>query len=282
MAKLRKTVKSLAQFVEWVEAVSDKFRSGGEYPGIWFRGVADSRYRLLPGLYRQDPGGDTYADTDDELRYEFGRRARALTTEIRPQNDWEWYFIMQHYRLPTRLLDWTDAAFVALHFAVQSCEGTARPAVWALNPFAMNERLQFLGPVGIDWRRVERYLPRPYQGWGRMPKDPIALDPPLVAQRMMVQHSHFTLHGTDRRPLEEMEALRGEAKLTRVVIDLPDKDDREFLLWQLGLCAIMETSLFPDLEGLSRELVHEYGLSAKAGAVGGGQDPGAAPVQGVR
>jgi hypothetical protein len=259
MSALKRTVTSLAEFVEWVEGVSDRFRGGDEYPGIWFRGVADSTYKLLPGLYRRDPGEDTYAEADDELRYEFRRRARPLTTEIRPQNDWEWYFVMQHYRVPTRLLDWTDAAFVALHFAVQGCSGEARPAVWALNPFAMNEHLGFLGPVGIDWKGVDRYLPPPYTGWQKVPARPIAVDPPLVAQRMLVQHSHFTLHGRDERPLEAMEELRGNGSLVKVVIDL-DKDDRDFLLWQLRLCAVMETSIFPDLEGLARELVHDYHL----------------------
>ena len=259
MPKLRTTVTSLAGFVDWVEAVSDKFREEKEYPGIWFRGVSNSTYALLPGLYRRNPGSDTYADADDELRYEFQRRARPLTTDIRPQNNWEWYFIMQHYRVPTRLLDWTDAALVALHFAVQGCVGDARSAVWALNPFAMNQHLGFLGPVGVDWPGVDRYLPPPYTGWAKVPKRPIAIDPPLVAARMLVQHSHFTLHGKDRRPLEDMKNLMGPSRLVKVVVDL-EPDDREFLLWQLRLCGILETSIFPDLEGLTRDLGEEYDL----------------------
>jgi hypothetical protein len=36
------------------------------------------------------------------------------------QNDVEWLMLAQHYRLPTRLLDWTKNLFVALFFCVQN------------------------------------------------------------------------------------------------------------------------------------------------------------------
>ena len=124
----------------------------------------------------------------------------------------------------------------------------------------MNEHLGlgFVGPVGVEWEGVEKYLPRPYKdGWAGVPGPPIAIDPPLVAQRMLVQHSHFTLHGRDEQPLEEMQHLK--KGLVKVVIDL-EKDDLEHMLWQLRLCGIMETTVFPDLEGLARDLGQEYDL----------------------
>lgn len=32
------------------------------------------------------------------------------------QDDWEALFFMQHYRVPTRLLDWSENPFISFHF----------------------------------------------------------------------------------------------------------------------------------------------------------------------
>src|SRR5271157_1858805 len=148
---MRKVVRSIPQFVEWVEQVFESFTDKKGYEAPCFRGAGDARFKLLPGLYRSDEGRSKFAD--DELRSEFTRKALPLVAGRTPRDDWEWYFLMQHYRAPTRLLDWTDAALVALYFALTAWHPrTSRrharpmPAVWALNPFALNRRTGFYGP----------------------------------------------------------------------------------------------------------------------------------------
>ena len=138
-----------------------------------------------------------------------------MVADRAPRNDWEWYFLMQHFRAPTRLLDWTDSAFVALYFAITSwkpasAKKKAVPAVWALNPFTLNwETIKKWGAVGGSWKEAQPYLPEVYRD-AKLPKYPIAIDPELTAQRMVVQRSHFTIHGSDMRSMEEMrEDLRG-------------------------------------------------------------------------
>ena len=198
--------------------------------------------------------------SDDELRNEFSRKALPLVAERAPRDDWEWYFLMQHYRAPTRLLDWTDAALIALYFALNSRPSAdAKAAVWALNPFALNRYHGSYGPVGPDWDGVDKYLPAVYSG-RRLPEYPIAIDPTFTMQRMLVQHSHFTVHGRDLRGLEAMRAqLSLQDDLVRVTIDA-DQREVEFLQLQLTFLGITETTIFPDLEGLARELRLEYHL----------------------
>jgi hypothetical protein len=254
----RTTAKSLVNFVAWVEEVSDFFRDGDEYFPVWFRGVGNQSHALLPGLYRTKDGLEAFADS--ELRSEFMRRALPFANEMMPRNDWEWYFLMQHFRVPTRLLDWSDAALVALHFSLQASAGQkTRPAVWALNPFAVNAHTQFEGALTIDRAEAQAYLPKLYTGRERLPERPIAIDPPLVARRMLVQHSHFTMHGRHPEPLDKVSELCDGTSLLKIVIEL-DSDDRDYLAWQLRLCGISDTTIFPDLEGLARELSSEYGI----------------------
>jgi hypothetical protein len=54
---LHRTVKTIAEYVGWVEAVASRFTDrSGLYEAPWFRGVGDSRFKLLPGLYRTVEG----------------------------------------------------------------------------------------------------------------------------------------------------------------------------------------------------------------------------------
>src|SRR5436190_20036268 len=115
MPKIPNRVTSIGEFAEWVELVS-KLGTESEREEMWFRGVGKSTYKLVPGLYRLESGLDRLSD--DELRVQFSRRATPLVAGRRPRDNWEWYCLMQHYRVPTRLLDWSDAALVALYFAL--------------------------------------------------------------------------------------------------------------------------------------------------------------------
>ncbi len=263
MPKVRKSATTIAEFIEWTEQIAELFTVRGQYEVPWFRGTTSSKYKLVPSLYRSASGREP--DSDDELRAEFKRRGLPLVAERPPRDDWEWYFLMQHYGAPTRLLDWTDSALVALYFAVSSysVEGNTTapmtPAVWALNPWQLNKKTEdeFIGPVTPGVTDISKYLGKIYE-LRKPPRYPIALDPTFVGQRMLVQHSHFTLHGHDHRGIEEMETELGlEGRLFKLVIRSED-ESIAILRQRVALLGISETTIFPDLNGLGRELRLEY------------------------
>jgi len=141
-------VTSLAEYIERIKQIRaywdvDKEIRYGEIESIWFRGHAQAHWGLTPKLYR-----DEYKDSDEnEIRQEFQIRAQQLLQGGRlPSDKWEWYFVMQHYGAPTRLLDWTDNALVALYFALHdptfgSYEPDTDAAVWVLNSWWLNRQL---------------------------------------------------------------------------------------------------------------------------------------------
>jgi hypothetical protein len=92
---------------------------------VWFRGQPrwgdkaseDDPYDLVPGVYRKD----TFGSHDErQIGLAFRLLAKSRYPNCPDMTDFaSWLFLMQHYRLPTRLLDWSASPFVALFFAVE-------------------------------------------------------------------------------------------------------------------------------------------------------------------
>jgi hypothetical protein len=168
MPKQEAKIRTLAEFIAAVRRLAPET---GHY---WFRGQSSSFDDILrPLLYRKE-----YRDSEealyeeDMLRSEFMRLGRQVAGGA-PRDFWEWYFLMQHFGVPTRLLDWTDNALAALHFAVsedapvsgRTPKKREDPVVYALDPDRLNKetfRRAFRGsgtPHGViapDWDAAQR------------------------------------------------------------------------------------------------------------------------------
>ena len=119
-------------------------------------GHEKSDWPLVPKFYRSKP---TNRNIEDGIREEFQTRAPILA-DVKPANKWEWYFLMQHYGAPTRLLDWSDGALIGLYFAVRQNHGWHDAAVWmlALRPTITNSPLCTDFPKqhwGLEFNAVE-------------------------------------------------------------------------------------------------------------------------------
>ena len=79
---------------------------------LWYRGQANKDWTLLPGLFRSKEAGSL----EDRAYKEWVRRADLI--EKHEDKEWHHLFNMQHYGVPTRLLDWTESFAVAVGFTL--------------------------------------------------------------------------------------------------------------------------------------------------------------------
>ena len=111
--------------------VSASRRFGNTRP--WWRGQRNASWALSPTLYRLG-----FDNKEVDLNARFRLMAKARRRQVPDSSDpMGWLFLMQHYRLPTRLLDWSQSPLVALYFAVEKPDdGDA--ALWSLSPTELN------------------------------------------------------------------------------------------------------------------------------------------------
>lgn len=129
-------VQTIDEYVKLVRIITDYW----ETKVAWFRGHSKESYKLIPGIYRSEVW-DYDLDEELGLEDEFIRLSRPFTNNNGDKlSRWEWYQIMQHHGVPTRLLDWTSASNVALYFAIRNLASINQPAVWVLDPYWLNER----------------------------------------------------------------------------------------------------------------------------------------------
>ena len=216
-------------------------------PAVWWRGQSRNLacWRLVPGIFRKPRS----RDEEKNLMLEFKRRAQTRYPKCPPFDDnAAWVFLMQHYRMVTRLLDWTESRLVALYFAVNAHsrdDGT----LWAFSPFAHNKAetgktVIFTGE-SPDFLSVIRPA---FQANAPETGKILAVISREVDIRMTVQLSVFTAHGTsealDKRP------HAGECVMK---FSIPATAKTQ-LMGQLRNVGIRESTLFPDLEHLGAEL----------------------------
>lgn len=207
------SAKKAGSVSDYIQCVRD-FRSEFRCRRVWFRGHAKPDYQLTPTAYRE-------LEFDEASAFNvFWAMARGLPEfeQLHPNYYWDWYTAARHHGLPTRLLDWSTNALVALYFATEGAnrETSADGHVWLLDPiwwnktFFKDESLQIPVDGGTD-DFMGHWLPsevgssaKSFQEGAEIHSNqhPVAVYPASTNHRLIAQRGMFTVHGTDRRPLD--------------------------------------------------------------------------------
>jgi hypothetical protein len=265
---------------------------------VWFRGQRNVADGLQPGLYREktwkhlrkNDGSpqppkkefegnlvDELFDLEHELRIDFTSFGHLLNVG-HAKDDTDWYFLMQHHGLPTRLLDWTTNALAALFFAAEGYrEETKRLeegqlpyspviCVWMMDAYWLANRLshdEWMSPI-LAWSEdAIRYIPplksladKMSDSYALLPDYAMPIEPPAMHPRVASQEGRFVIFGRTRDLLDEKIRLEQlddgtgteELRLRKITVGVSDVDD---LMQELAQLGVSRRTLFPDLTGLA-------------------------------
>jgi hypothetical protein len=226
---------------------------------VWFRGARKASYGLVPSLYRHSikKSAEELRQLESDLMGTFRDRAPPFTSQI-PTVAMEMLFLMQHHGVPTRLLDWTENPYVALFFALEVNEAGDDAAVWTLDPVSLN-KTALANNTGSD--RVlaaNDELLNAYQPGGQVKssgKLPVAMYGVHNSRRIVAQRGVFVLFGTSTTPMESNTDL-SPALMKKLVIPAAARQTIFKALHNMG---VTDSVVYPDLDGLGREIKNRYG-----------------------
>jgi len=237
----------------------------------WFRGHGDESWDLAPGVYRSD-----FPVTTEEQRLELEQRLtqdyRVMSAGIRTgdEGEAELYFLQQHYRMKTRLLDWTNNPLAALYFAASS-KPDKDGALFVMDAYQLgpSQKGKYTMQMGID-----KYITKEFRGiadsrhpvfqdalhvifwWDgekTFPDFIFPVRPDYFDPRITLQRGCFTFHVPNRGVLSENE----NPTLKSYVVPSQDKPE---ILRQLAILGVDDFSIFGDLEHLSNRLKAAYSI----------------------
>lgn len=229
----------LESWSDLLKAIKQYKMNFPEKTEFWFRGQGDSGYVLLPNLFRFPKG----MEKEKEVFDTFKRLSQKIA--FSHKNDWELLIDMQHYFIPTRLLDWSENLGIAIYFALSGHVENHDISLYVLNPMELNKYSKKQGiPIVPDDNMELTYRENYIKKEPFPPTFPIAVKSNFINDRVMAQRGMFTIHGDD---LTEIEILCPAAVEKFVISNKAIPEIKEFL----EIANINEFTVFPDFHGLS-------------------------------
>lgn len=242
-----KKITSIADLVLELKAAIDPAKGQ-----TWFRGHADASWKLQPHYDRlKNPTRETV------LVDRFRQNANLLLQHAPATSyDFGWMFLMQHYGVPTRLLDWTESPLVALYFVVEDKNpdnSNKDGALWLLYPLELNKHSTqeqvYVPSFEDEW--LANYSVEQYNKGKDRGILPIAAIATRNNVRIQAQLGVFTISHRMKKPLEEVE---GGAHCVKFTIP---KESKESLKQELRILGLTKFQIFPELASIGEILKEE-------------------------
>lgn len=270
-------VDSLAELVDAIEACKKSLNLGSETK-IWYRGQASRTWKLQASIHRKMPKllqsmiirrhklqsmqpeqPQSYSSHTFERSYfvTFQNGAYSRSKDLPEHNNTsKWLCLMRHYGLPTRLIDWSTSPLIAAYFAV-SDSNYVTPTIWVLAPCTLNTNQNTIAPTLIlrdntPDTKLQLHL-QDINSYESNELSTLAVEPPEVDNRLLMQKARFTIHGAPS-PMEENSDANDY--LCKINISKKGKLD---IITTLKTFGYTKSTIFPDLDHLASEISDYYG-----------------------
>ena len=264
----------IGQYISFVKEIYELENQKGCKKHLFFRGQADESWSLTPKVLREKDYNEKELVLDfyhygplHSFNYELDNDRLSLLTD------------MQHYEVPTRLLDWSLSPLSSLYFAVEKGSYPQQNAVvYILNPWTFNSQVLHNNSRSYnshskiqDAYLLARALLSTYKDFGYIKKfvydkygfritkkdiqEPFALVSNFTNSRMQHQRGVFTIHGTKDTDLTKDNTFKINAY--KIIIKKCLKED---IYNQLNWLYINEYTQYPDIKGIKEVVAQRKGF----------------------
>jgi len=233
---------------EFIESIKSEISSQNRV--LWFRGHRERDWKVQATVWR-----DYDKDGERHLTNTFCARAGTRYGPLPEYNDSAaWLSLMQHYGLPTRLLDWSRSPLVAIYFAMEKylhdkkCE-PVDASIWVLKPHYLNN-IEGFGEVtpSINAHMCDPMISPAFSHRGEENNKVMAAMASESDMRMFVQQGCFTIH-SDQKPLTDNP--ESSSFLSEYIIPAEFIKDVANTIDVMGF---RKGDIYPDLTNLAIEL----------------------------
>ncbi|WP_348982830.1 FRG domain-containing protein [Desulfosporosinus sp. Sb-LF] len=263
-------VHSVEEYLNAVDEAFQRICSTPDRCELWYRGQKqlnqplnppESRWDLIPSITRPpfNPLMEViFLSKFKSYAIPFVQELPSFPIPNGQAAYWHWLFMMQHYGVPTRILDWSRDALTGLFFALDGrgpSDAGKDAAVWILNPVRLNEAFSFHSFVkpgyipNVDEEVVSLYFGPNAEILAN--KKPAAVIGPLNNPHIVAQKGVFTVFPHER----EITPLNLFTDASNYLLEICVAEDKiPLILNQLKHYGITHFTLYPDITEVRNQI----------------------------